>query len=123
MSDDEQNPFDPASLGSLGDLVGNLMGQVQQVQSNIEQAKDQLRDKTVEGRAGGGIVTVAANGAGEVLRVTIDPVAVDPRDVPMLEDLVTAAVNDALVQAGDLRKAELTRATGGIPVPGMTDLL
>ena len=123
MTDEQKPPFDPAALGSLGDLVGDLMGQVQQVQSNIEQAREQLRDKTVEGRAGGGIVTVVANGAGEILRVSIDPVAVDPRDVPMLEDLIAAAVNDAVAQAADLRKSEMTQATGGIPVPGMTDLL
>jgi len=123
MSDEEKKSFDPAALGSLGDLVGDLMGQVQQVQANIEQTRAQLREKTVEGRSGGGIVTVAANGAGEVLRVSVDPAAVDPRDVPMLEDLIAAAVNDALAQAADLRKTELTRATGGIPLPGLTDLL
>jgi len=120
---DEKPPFDPQALGSLGDLMGNLMNQVQQVQTNIQQVREGLREQSVEGQAGGGIVTVTANGEGEILRVKIDPVAVDPRDVPMLEDLVTAATNDALARAKEVRNAALTQATGGIPLPGLTDLL
>ena len=120
---DDKPLFDPASLGSLGNLMGNLMGQVQQMQSNMKQIREDLRERTVEGQAGGGIVRVTVNGASEVLRVTLDPVAVDPRDVSMLEDLVAAATNDALGQARELMKQEMTRATGGIPIPGLSDLL
>ncbi len=120
---DDKPLFDPASLGSLSDLMGNLMGQVQQMQTNMKQIREQLREQTVEGQAGGGIVRVTVNGASEVLRVVVDPVAVDPRDVPMLEDLVAAATNDALSQARDLMKQEMTKATGGIPIPGLADLL
>jgi nucleoid-associated protein EbfC len=123
MSDDDKPLFDPSDLGSLGNLMGNLMGQVQQMQSNIGEMRDRVREKTVEGRAGGGIVTVTANGASEILRISIDPVAVDPRDVPMLEDLVAAATNDALTQARELMKSEMATATGGIPIPGLSDLL
>ena len=122
MSDDKP-AFDPQSLGSLGDLMGNLMNQVQQVQTNIQQVREGLREQSVEGQAGGGIVSVTVTGEGEVLRVKIDPVAVDPRDVPMLEDLVTAATNDALARAKQVRTEALTQATGGIPLPGLTDLL
>lgn len=120
---DDKPLFDPESLGSLSNLVGNLMGQVQQMQANMKEIREQLREQTVEGQAGGGIVKVTVNGASEVLRVSLDPVAVDPRDVPMLEDLVVAATNDALAQARELLKAEMTKATGGIPIPGLADLL
>ncbi len=123
MSDDDKPLFDPSDLGSLGNLMGDLMGQVQQMQSNLQQMRGKVREKTVEGRAGGGIVTVTANGASEILRVTIDPVAVDPRDVPMLEDLIAAATNDALAQARALMKAEMASVTGGLPIPGLSDLL
>lgn len=122
MTDDKPF-FDPESLGSLSNLMGNLMGQVQQMQANMGQIREQLREQTVEGQAGGGIVCVTVNGASEVLRVTVDPVAVDPRDVAMLEDLIAAATNDALSQARDLMKREMTKITGGIPIPGLADLL
>ena len=99
---DDKPLFDAESMGSLSNLVGNLMGQVQQMQANMKQIREDLRAQTVEGESGGGIVRVTANGASEVLRVTVDPVAVDPRDVSMLEDLVAAATNDALSQANGI---------------------
>ncbi len=120
---DENPPFDLSNLGDLSGMLGNLMGQVQQMQSKIQEARETLRGKTVEGQAGGGIVKVTANGGGELVRIEIDPVAVDPRDVPMLEDLITAATNDALTQARQMLKDEMTQVTGGIPIPGLTDLL
>lgn len=122
MSDDPP-PFDPSSLGNLGGMLGNLLDQAQQMQSRIAEARQQLRSKTVKGQAGGGIVVVTANGSGEVVRVEIDPVAVDPRDIPMLEDLVTAATNDALSQSRKMLQEEMSQITGGIPIPGLTDLL
>jgi hypothetical protein len=122
MSDDKP-PFDLSNLGDLSGMLGNLMGQVQQVQAQIQQTRQTLRGKTVEGRAGGGIVKVTANGGGEVVRIEIDPVAVDPRDIPMLEDLITAATNDALAQARTMLKDEMAQVTGGIPIPGLMDLL
>ena len=108
---------------NLGGMLGNLMGQVQQMQSNLAQVREKLREHTVEGQSGGGIVAVTAAGSGEIVRVQIDPVAVDPRDVPMLEDLIAAATNDALSRARELRRAEVTALTGGIPIPGLADLL
>jgi hypothetical protein len=123
MTDDDRPVFDPAALGDLTSLMGNVMGQVQQMQSRMRQVREQLRDRTIEGHAGGGIVTVTANGAGEVVRVTIDPVAVDPRDVPMLEDLLAAATNDALARAREMMRQELGQITGGIDIPGLSDLL
>ena len=123
MSDEDKPAFDPSMLGDLGNLFGNLLGQAQQMQSKIQQMREQLRSRTVQGQAGGGIVTVTANGGGELVRVEIDPVAVDPRDIPMLEDLVVAATNDALSQSRKMLKDEMTQITGGIPIPGLADLL
>ncbi len=120
---DEKPPFDPSALGDLGNMLGDLVGQVTQMQTSIQEARQQLRSKTVQGQAGGGIVTVTANGGGEVVRIEIDPVAVDPRDIPMLEDLITAATNAALTEARQMLQDEMTQVTGGIPVPGLTDLL
>ncbi len=122
MSDDTP-PFDPSALGNLGSMFGNLLDQAQQMQTRIQEARQQLRSQTVQGRAGGGIVVVTANGGGEVVRVEIDPVAVDPRDIPMLEDLIAAATNDALTQSRKLLQDEMSQITGGIPIPGLTDLL
>ncbi len=120
---DESPPFDPSALGDLGGLMGNLMGQVQQMQSKMKQMQEKLRSVTVTGQAGGGIVTVTANGAAEIVRIEIDPVAVDPRDIPMLEDLVVAATNAALTRAAEHKKQAMASVTGGVSLPGLTDLL
>ena len=92
-----------------------LMQQAQAMQERMKQAQEKLALKTVVGSAGGGMVTVTANGKGEVQKVQIDKQAVDPRDVPMLEDLVLAAVNSAMKAAQELQAAEG-------PLSGMPDL-
>ena len=84
-----------------------LLQQAQQIQEQLKRAQEELARKEVTGTAGGGMVIVTANGKGEVLRVQIDKQAVDPRDVPMLEDLVLAAVNSAL-EAAYLPRDQLT---------------
>src|SRR5438445_7272108 len=83
-----------------------LLEQAQQLQEKMREAQDRLASKTVTGSAGGGMVVVTANGKGEILKVQIDKQAVDPRDVPMLEDLVLAAINSALRAAQELAAAE-----------------
>ncbi len=123
MGDDDKPAFDPSALGDLSGLMGSVMGQVQQMQSRMQQLRERLRERTVEGAAGGGIVTVTVTGTGEVVRVAIDPVAVDPRDVAMLEDLIAAATNDGLVRSREMRHREMRQITGGIDVPGLSDLL
>src|ERR671937_1240615 len=83
-----------------------LMQQAQQLQEKMKEAQERLAKKEVTGSAGGGMVLVTANGKGEILKVQIDKQAVDPRDVPMLEDLVVAAVNSALKAAQEAAAAE-----------------
>src|SRR5256885_16686631 len=87
-----------------------LFQQAQQIQEQMREAQERLGQKTVTGSAGGGMVVVTANGKGEIQKVQIDKQAVDPRDVPMLEDLVLAAGNSAL-------KAAREAAAGGRPPP------
>lgn len=83
-----------------------LLEQARQVQEEMQKAQERLAGKTVTGTAGGGMVIVTANGKGEIQKVQIDKQAVDPRDVPMLEDLVLAAVNSALKAAQEAAAAE-----------------
>src|SRR3954452_545458 len=83
-----------------------LLQQAQQIQEQMKEAQERLAQKLVTGSAGGGMVIVTANGKGEVQKVQIDKQAVDPRDVPMLEDLVLAAVNSAMRAAQEAQAAE-----------------
>src|SRR5437868_15516526 len=83
-----------------------LLEQAQQLQEKMREAQDRLASKTVTGSSGGGMVVVTANGKGEIQKVQIDKQAVDPRDVPMLEVLVVAAVNSALKATHEAAAAE-----------------
>jgi len=95
-----------------------LLEQAQQLQEKMREAQDRLASKTVTGSSGGGMVTVTANGKGEIQKVQIDKQAVDPRDVPMLEDLVLAAVNSALKAAQEAAAAENPLSALGGMMPG-----
>ncbi|GIX45822.1 MAG: nucleoid-associated protein, YbaB/EbfC family [Candidatus Tectimicrobiota bacterium] len=99
--------------------MGNLLKQAQQMQQKILQLQEELRQRTVEASVGGGMVTVTVNGKGEVLRIKIEPQAVDPGDVEMLEDLVMAGVNEALRKAQEMMAEEMSKLTGGIRIPGL----
>ncbi|MCA9742114.1 MAG: YbaB/EbfC family nucleoid-associated protein [Deferribacteres bacterium] len=94
--------------------MGNLLKQAQQMQSKLQKIQDELAEKTVEGSAGGGMVTAIANGKNEVVRIKIDKEVVDPEDVEILEDLVVAAVNQALKNAQEMASSEMAKATGGM---------
>ncbi|HHT72864.1 MAG TPA: YbaB/EbfC family nucleoid-associated protein [Firmicutes bacterium] len=96
-----------------------MMKQVQKMQAELKRVQEELATKTVEGTAGGGVVTVIVNGHQEIQEVKIDPAVVDPEDVEMLEDLILAAVNDGLRKAQEMSAAEMQRVTGGINIPGM----
>ena len=96
-----------------------LMKQAQQMQEQMAQAQEQLAHETVEGTAGGGLVTVKATGAGEITEIKIDPKAIDPEDPEMLEDVVLAAVNEALRAAQNLAQSKLGGLTGGLGLPGL----
>lgn len=94
-----------------------LMQQAQQMQSRLQQIQDDLEKQSVSATAGGGMVTVAADGKGQVTEIKIDPSVVNASDVEMLEDLVLIAVRDAQKKAADLAKTEMAKLTGGIDLP------
>jgi len=81
--------------------------------------QEELGDKTVEASSGGGMVTVVANGKQEIVSIKIDPEVVDVNDVEMLQDLVLAAINDALYQAKQMVSEEMSQLTGGVKIPGI----
>jgi hypothetical protein len=97
----------------------NMLKQAQQLQQRLIQAQEALETETVEASAGGGAVTVTVSGKQKVLKITIDPAAVDPQDVPILEDLVLAAVNEAMDKAQELASQRLGAITGGMNIPGL----
>ena len=99
--------------------MGNLLKKAQQLQEKMAKLQEELGEKTVETSSGGGMVTVLANGKQEIISIKIDPEVVDTDDIEMLEDLVLAAVNDALYQAKQMVSEEMTKLTGGVKIPGM----
>jgi nucleoid-associated protein EbfC len=92
---------------------------MRQMQARLNKIQEELEAQTVEASAGGGAVSVTVNGQLRVKSVTIDPEVVDPEDVEMLQDLVTAAVNEALGKAQELAAQQLGAITGGLKLPGM----
>ena len=98
--------------------INKLMQQAQQMQQDMAKAQEQLASETVEASAGGGLVTVKATGNGEITSIKIDPKAIDPDDPELLEDLVLAAVNEALRSAQSLAQSKLGAMTGGLGLPG-----
>ncbi|MGA2192578.1 MAG: YbaB/EbfC family nucleoid-associated protein [Nitrospirota bacterium] len=100
-------------------LLGNLMKQAQMMQEKIAKVQEEAAQKTVEASSGGGMVTVVANGKMEVISVKIEKDAVDQGDIEMLQDLVAAAVNEALKKAQDMMSDEMGKVTGGLGLPGM----
>ena len=99
-----------------------MMEQVQQMQSQMQQAQEELKNETVQATAGGGMVTVTATGNGEITAITIDPKAIDPNDPEMLEDMVLAAVNEALRSANNLIQSKMGPAMGGLSDLGLPGL-
>ena len=97
----------------------NMMKQVQDIQGRINGMQSELAEKTVETSSGGGMVTVTANGKQEIISINISPEIIDPSDISMLQDLVTAAVNTALKSSKDMMQEELSKITGGIKIPGL----
>ena len=94
-----------------------VLQQFQQMQGRLQQIQDELAQKTVSASAGGGMVTVEADGKGQVRRVKIDPSVVNPADVEMLEDLVLVAMSEAQKKAADLAQGEMGKLTGGLNLP------
>ena len=99
--------------------MGNMMKQMKKVQKQMEEMQKQLEQSEVEASAGGGAVTAKANGKKEIIAITIDESVVDPEDVEMLQDLVLAAVNEALRSAEELATQGMNKLTGGMNIPGL----
>ncbi len=98
--------------------MNDMMRQVQKMQEDMEKAQESLKHETVEASAGGGMVTVKVSGELEVLELKIDPDAVDPEDVELLQDMVLAAVNEAMRSAQELAATKMSAVTGGLGGPG-----
>ncbi len=97
----------------------NILRQAQQLQQRLAKVQEELEQETVEATAGGGAVSVRVTGKQKLQSVTIDPAAVDPQDVGMLEDLVLAAVNEAMDKAQELAAQRVNAITGGMKIPGL----
>ena len=97
--------------------IMKLMQQAQEMQGRLQQMQESLEHQTVTGSAGGGMVTVEADGKGTVRKITIDPSVVNPDDVAMLEDLVTVAVVDAQKRAAAHQQAQMGQLAGGLDLP------
>ncbi len=96
-----------------------MMKQAQKMQMELARAQEEIKDMTFEASAGGGMVKAVARGDMSIVSITIDPEAVDPEDVEMLQDTVTAAVNEALRGVSDMSAARINSATGGMNIPGL----
>jgi DNA-binding YbaB/EbfC family protein len=99
--------------------MGNMMKQAQQLQSKMMKLQEELAEKTVESSSGGGMVKVTANGRQQILSIQIEKEVVAPDDVEMLQDLILAAVNDALAKAQEMVSSEMSKLTGGLNIPGL----
>lgn len=99
--------------------LGNIMKQAQQMQARIARVQQELETKEVEATAGGGMVTARVNGKQQLLQLNIEKDVVDPEDVEMLQDLVLAAVNEAIKKSQEMIQEEMGKVTGGMNLPGL----
>lgn len=99
--------------------LGNIMKQAQQMQKKMGQMQQEMEAQQVEATAGGGMVTAVVNGKQKLLSLTIDPQVVDSDDVEMLQDLILAAVNEAIGKSQEMMQAEMSKLTGGMNIPGL----
>ena len=99
--------------------IGQLMKQAQKMQAQMAKVQEELASRTVEATAGGGMVSVTADGKQQIVSIRIEPEVVDPQDVEMLQDLVVAAVNEALKKSQEMVAEEMSKITGGLQIPGM----
>lgn len=97
----------------------NIMKQAQRMQADMARVQEELKDEHVEVSVGGGVVKVVMSGELVLESVVIDPTAVDPDDVAMLQDLITAAINEAVRQAQDVASTKMSAVTGGLGIPGL----
>lgn len=110
--------FSSRGMGGMGGgNMQNMLRQAQKMQQDMMKAQEELETRTYEAAAGGGVVTAVVTGKKELTRVTIDPEAVDPDDVEMLQDLIVAAVNEAMRKASDDAASQMSKLTGGMNLP------
>ena len=109
--------FNSRGMGGMGGNMNNMIRQAQKMQQDMMKAQEELESKTYEAAAGGGVVTATVSGKKELISVAIDPEAVDPDDVEMLQDLIVAAVNEALRKASDDAASQMSKLTGGLNLP------
>ncbi len=110
--------FNSRGMGGMGGgNMNNMIRQAQKMQQEMLKAQEELESKTYEAGAGGGVVTATVSGKKELVSVAIDPEAVDPDDVEMLQDLIVAAVNEALRKASEDAASQMSRLTGGLNLP------
>jgi DNA-binding YbaB/EbfC family protein len=103
-------------------MLGDIMREAQKLQAEMQKTQEEARTKTVEATAGGGMVTVVANGGGELVSIKIEKDVVNPDDVEMLQDLIIAASNEALRRAQQMVNEEVSKLTMGLQIPGMGGL-
>lgn len=103
-------------------MLGDIMREAQKLQAEMQRLQAEAKTKTVEATAGGGMVTVVANGGGEIVSIKIEKDVVNPDDVEMLQDLILAASNEALRRAQQMVNDEMSRLTGGLQLPGLGGL-
>lgn len=103
-------------MGNMGNMAG-MMKKVQKLQADMAVMQEELKKKTLDVSAGGGAVKVVINGEKQIQSLKIDPAAVDPEDVEMLEDLISAAVNEAVKKVDDMMASEMGKLTGGLNLP------
>ena len=99
--------------------MGKMFKQAQKMQSNMMRLQEEMADKTVEATAGGGMVKVVANGKQQIVSIEVEKEVVDPDDVEMLQDLILAAVNEAINKSQEMVSAEMGKLTGGLNIPGL----
>lgn len=102
--------------------LNSIMKQAREMHEKMNKVQNELAAKTVTGSAGGGMVSVQATGNGEILTISIEDEVIDPAEKEMLQDLIGGAVNDALRKARELAKSEMAGLTGGVQIPGLTNL-
>ncbi len=110
--------FGSRGMGGMGGgNMNNMIRQAQKMQQDMLKAQEELESKSYEASAGGGVVSAVVSGKKELTSVTIDPEAVDPDDVEMLQDLIVAAVNEAMRKASEDAASQMSKLTGGLNLP------
>jgi len=102
--------------------LNNIMEQARGMQEKMAKIQQDLAQKTITGSSGGGMVTVTVNGQGDVLSIAIENAVIDPAEQEMLQDLIVAATNDGIRKAKELGKQEMAQLTGGLNIPGLSNL-